>query len=76
MPIDDELDATSGNPVQNKVITALFNEASEVLNQLGGAVGTLQTGITALGKKTLPDVTTADNDKILRVVGGKWAMQE
>ena len=76
VPVDAELSETSENPVQNKVITALFNEASEVLNQLGGAVAVLQSGITVLGEKTLPDVTTADNDKILRVVGGKWAAVE
>lgn len=71
--VDDALSDTSTNPVQNKVITELFNEASEVINQLGGAVSTLQTGITVLGEKTLPTVTTADNDKILQVVDGAWS---
>jgi hypothetical protein len=73
--VDAELSETSENPVQNKVITALFNEASEVLTQLGGAVGTLQTGITVLGEKTLPDVTAADDGKFLRVVAGKWVAE-
>lgn len=70
--VDDALSETSTNPVQNKVIAALFNEAGEVIASIGGAVSSLQTGMGELAKKTLPTVTDADNDKILQVVDGAW----
>lgn len=56
--VDDTFNPESTNPVQNKVITAVMNEA--------------QTTLTALAKQTTPAVTTADNGKVLAVVNGVW----
>ena len=38
--VDSALDANSENPVQNKVLTAMFNEATMVLQQLYAAIPT------------------------------------
>lgn len=64
--IDTEFDASSGNPVANSTLTAAFTEAATALEQMGTAIGTLQTQVT-------PTVTTADNGKFLQVVNGAWA---
>ena len=57
--VDSALSTTSTNPVQNKVVTARINELDDLLSDVGG--------------KLLPDVTAADNGKVLKVVNGVWA---
>ena len=63
--VDAELSPTSENPVQNKVITQVVQEANDVMQQLGGAMD-------ALSKCVPPTVTESDNGKVLTVVGGAW----
>ncbi len=64
--VDNELSETSENPVQNKVITAAFLEASGVLMQFGEAMDAIAPQLT-------PAVTAQDDGKILQVVDGAWA---
>ena len=55
--VDDALSDTSENPVQNKVITQVVQEAGAAIAVLGERV---------------PPVDETSNGKILQVVGGKW----
>ena len=64
--VDASFNAESENPVMNKTITAAMVQALE-------AMGAIQQDITNLQNSALPTVTTADNDKFLQVVGGKWS---
>ena len=65
--VDAELSGTSENPVQNKVVTAVVQEASMALTQLGGAV-------EQLGQRVMPEVSAEDNGKMFSVVNGQWAV--
>lgn len=64
--VDDALSDTSENPVQNKVITQVVQEAGAAMEQLGAAV-------EMLGARALPLVEAADSGKMLQVVDGVWA---
>ena len=56
--VDDAFNPESTNPVQNKVITAVLNEA--------------MTALGAMTQQLTPAVTAADNGKVLAVVEGQW----
>lgn len=43
--------------------------------QIDEAIGDVRNNQAEWSKKELPDVTTADNGKFLRVVGGTWAAE-
>lgn len=58
--VDSELNETSENPVQNKVVTAVVNQVAHTLkNDILPALP--------------PVVNAADDGKICEVVNGKWA---
>lgn len=57
--VDSELSETSENPVQNKVVTANFNGAMQILQ-------------SQVIPNLLPAVTEADNGKALVAVNGVW----
>lgn len=63
--VDSTLSETSENPVQNKVITAAFLEASGVLTQFGET-------IDAMAPQLTPAVTAQDDGKLMQVVDGVW----
>ena len=68
--VDDAFSTTSENPVQNKVITAAMNEATEnvsaVFEEFSDAIQ------NSIMPNLPPAVTTADNGKVLAVVNGVW----
>lgn len=61
--VDDWLSVTSKNPVQNKVITEKFNEVDNRLS-------------SDIIPNLMPNITADDENKILKVVDGKWAVVE
>lgn len=58
--VDQEMNATSSNPISNKAVSAAWEELALAL----------------LDVPKLPEVTEADNGKILQVVGSAWAAVE
>ena len=64
--VDSALSETSENPVQNKVITQIVQEANAAMTELGSTIDILSAHAT-------PSVSTADNGKFLQVVDGAWA---
>ena len=48
--VDSALSATSTNPVQNKVITAYFNNAVQTLEQLQASIPTIDTTLSKAGQ--------------------------
>ena len=74
--VDSEFSDTSENPVQNKVITAAISEAGTVLGELQAGMEQGVQAIQYLSSKTLPEVTTDDNGKILQVENGAWVAVE
>lgn len=65
--VDDELSDTSGNPVQNKVITAKFTEISEEIKDKQSTISDLDTirsgagkGATAVQPSTLTNYATIE----------------
>ena len=71
LTVDSKLSATSENPVQNKVITAIFNEYTQQLDDAFNAVYEAMDGIIGL-----PEVSTDDDGKGLIVQGGEWVVGE
>jgi len=63
--VDAELSPTSENPVQNKVITQVVQEAGAAMEELGAAIETMASHLT-------PAVTASDDGKFLQVIGGTW----
>lgn len=63
--VDAELSPTSENPVQNKVITQVVQEAGAAMEELGAAIETMASHLT-------PAVTSSDDGKFLQVIGGTW----
>ena len=86
--VDDHLDSGSTNPVENRVLYNVIKEDELIyaaaVNDLNTRVNKAVTGATVDGivvpvtnhvlsiPAGLPDVTAADNGKILRVVNGAW----
>ena len=61
--VDTELSATSRHPVQNKVIA----------QELAAMRQEMDANVEALSQRVAPEVTTAQNGKVLTVVDGAWA---
>lgn len=59
----------------NKSIQAT-NAANEAKQTANTAINMAGEALNATGAKELPSVTTADNGKVLTVVGGKWVAEE
>ena len=59
----------------NKSIQAT-NAANEAKQAANTAINMAGEALNATGAKELPSVTTADNGKVLTVVGGKWVAEE
>lgn len=65
--VDDHLDTASTKPVENRVIANALGEHAKTTIP--------DTGYTS-SQMHLPEVTSTDNGKTLRVVDGEWALVE
>lgn len=73
--VDDDFSTTSENPVQNKVITAAFNQAAQQLTNLGLA---LDGKVDKVSGKSLSsnDFTDSDKDKLDGAASETWVQQQ
>lgn len=67
--VDAALSATSENPVQNKVIAQVVQEANAAMTEIGEAISIMVPRMT-------PAVTASDNGRVLTVVDGAWTAAE
>lgn len=73
---DIKIDATlsqSGQAADAGAVGTVLAQANQALTGMNAAIENIGENVEVLASNSLPNVTTADNGKILSVVGGKWA---
>lgn len=73
---DIKIDATlsqAGQAADAGAVGTVLAQANQALTGMNAAIENIGENVEVLASNSLPSVTTADNGKILSVVGGKWA---